>query len=155
MTAAVLLKHLASWRRLRKRQDSLDATFGEGGDARATHVRKQKMLTQKMGGTMLVEYMAANIAMAVTLMNRHYTIFPFISMNFTLETAVWALAAQHVPELICDFGALHFSLHAKLDIAAYLRNQFEPRQIALKFMSTVVAIVVMMSAMMSASLLHR
>ena len=90
---------------------------------------------------MIVEYVAANAAMALTLAFGSNDAFAFDGARATAAKAMLALLAQHGPELICDAVSTRFEVRFGLPVSAYWRKQRESRVCASKLVYLTCAIV--------------
>ena len=89
--------------------------------------REGAILVANTGGDMVVEYLSANLAMILlSLFGAKSSAFRFKNeegTTLTMTLIIQALAAQHLPELVCDMVCIVAESRAELPIAAYLRGQ--------------------------------
>lgn len=118
------------------------------------YVRKAVVLTSNTCGDMVVEYAGANAAMAIYVcFSGKIAAFRFASFSgdnnkLTLIMALSSLAAQHVPEMICDTLSIWFEVRAGLRVTEYFSLQAKSfdvivAKLSLVFCSAFIVLVTM------------
>ena len=86
--------------------------------------RESAVLTANTGGDMVVEYLSANMAMAILVgFGDSRAAFRFQGGAPSKTLVALALAAQHVPELVCDAVATMAEVRAGLPVREYFEDQ--------------------------------
>ena len=95
--------------------------------------RESAVLTANTGGDMVVEYLSANMAMAILVgFGDSRAAFRFQEGAPSRTLVALALAAQHVPELVCDAVATMAEVRAGLPVREYFEDQLTWRALAPK-----------------------
>ena len=95
--------------------------------------RESAVLTANTGGDMVVEYLSANMAMAILVgFGDSRAAFRFQGGAPSKTLVALALAAQHVPELVCDAVATMAEVRAGLPVREYFEDQLTWRVLAPK-----------------------
>ena len=90
--------------------------------------RESVVLTANTGGDMVVEYLGANAAMQILFYFGGLTsAFRFVGGAPSGELVFLALAAQHVPELVCDTLASWYEIRTGLPVREYFHTQMNWR----------------------------
>jgi hypothetical protein len=118
--------------------------------------REAVVLTANTCGDMVVEYSSANgAALILYYFGGYGQAFRFGGVALDGAKLVLALAAQHIPELLCDTVSTWFELRAGLKVDAYFRAQMSWRAQAPKLLIAEFCVFMVLCTMRTYADLHR